>query len=119
VLKKRIKDDLIFSHTELRKDFLLFMKHVIARAEIYADHEETDAAATLNERASSGSKQGPESGGAGKCPGTRSSSASVKGGKPPSPGKTEFAPDCLNPACAMKLYFKDCQNTTAARKDEL
>jgi hypothetical protein len=119
VFRKRIKDDLKLSHTELRKDFLLFMKHVIARAEIYAYHEETDAAATLNERASSESKQCPESGGAGKGPGTRSGSASVKGGKPPSPGKTKNAPDCLNPACSLKHYLKDCQNTTAARKDEL
>jgi hypothetical protein len=44
VLKKRIKDDLTFGYTELRKDFLAFMKHVVKRAEHYADYEDPETA---------------------------------------------------------------------------
>jgi hypothetical protein len=41
-LRKRIKDDLSFSHTALKKLFLCFMQHVIARAALYADYEDSD-----------------------------------------------------------------------------
>jgi hypothetical protein len=41
-LQKRLHDDLEFSHAELKKDFLGFLEHVIARAKIYPDYTETD-----------------------------------------------------------------------------
>jgi hypothetical protein len=116
-LSKRVKDDLNFGHTNLKKDFLLFMQHCIRRAEQYAEYEDAEAPTSFPS----------------KTPGTRvagialaSANTHVAQGqstgtpaRPSSAGKIKNLPDCLNPECSIKHMLKDCKTTSKERKDEL
>jgi hypothetical protein len=109
ILSKRVKDDLIFGHTNLKKDFLLFMQHCIRCPDQYAEYEDADASTS-------------------KTPGTNFagvalSSANIhvaRGGttpaRPSSVGKIKNTPDCLNPECSMKHMLKDCKTTSKENK---
>jgi hypothetical protein len=119
VLKKRIRDDLSFGHIGLKKDFLLFMKHVISRAERYADYDEPDATSSGSAPKIPGAR--PEKVGpmAGYTRDHKSQSHTGTPAKSNSGVKNKSPPDCLNPKCSLKHYLKECANTTPARKDEL
>jgi hypothetical protein len=116
ILKKRIKDDLTLGHINLKKDFLGFMKHVIARAEHYADYEEPEKTSSPAVKTPAGT--GPAS--------DLSATNLTKVRVSPSPtdklvkeGKGRAIPDCLNPDCSSKHYLKECTNTSQERKEEL
>jgi hypothetical protein len=119
VLKKRIKADLGLSHADLKNDFLKFMQHVIFRAELYADFEESGPPhstggklPTLIEKPSQGSSNRPNSK-------TIFSPTNAKNISETSAGRNKAAPDCLNPDCSLKHYLKECSLTSPSRKDEL
>jgi hypothetical protein len=120
ILKKRIKDDLTLSHTDLKKDFLRFMHHVIRRAEQYADYEEPEAYANQSVKISSGTVPARSGLGSGRGSITSPTNAANGQQKPISGGiKTKNSPDCLNPSCTLKYYLKECKNTSKERKEEL
>ena len=118
VLSKRVKDDLNFGHTNLKKDFLLFMQHCIRRAEQYAEYEEAEVSASIPFKTTGAKVAGVLSASAnthlakGKNHGSTSSRTS-------SAGKVKNLPDCLNPECSLKHMLKDCTATSKERKDEL
>jgi hypothetical protein len=120
-LKKRLRDDLDLAHVGLENDFLGFMRHVICRAEFYADYEDNPSAQPSSGKISDlgGGKQDRGDRGAGSGSSTKSQMPIVKNTRAPVVGKTKINPDCLNPECSLKHYLKDCSNTTKARKDEL
>jgi hypothetical protein len=118
-LQARVKDDVDFSHTHLKKDFLKFMDHVIKRAEIYSDYEEPAVFASSKgsvyfsapDSRSTGERSGSSSG---QHPKKKTSGSNAQ---PSNAQKT--APDCLNPNCKEKHFLKEYKNTTQERKDEL
>jgi hypothetical protein len=119
VLRKRIKDNLLSGHIGLKNDFLLFMKHVISRAERYADYEEPDETSSGNIPKLLGArpeKLGPMAGSTSETKAQAHPGIQVK----THPGVKNKGPhDCLNPKCSLKHYLKECANTTPALKDEL
>jgi Reverse transcriptase (RNA-dependent DNA polymerase) len=121
ILRKRVKDDLTFSYTELERDFIQFMKHVIGRAEHYADYEEPEQMqqTTVKSNAGPGHSLEDSSAASGKGRGSKALTKNASHYKATSEGKTKSLPDCLNPECSMQHYLKECQHTTQARKDEL
>jgi hypothetical protein len=119
VLRKRIKDYLSFGHIGLKNDFLLFMKHVISRAERYADYEEPDETSSGNIPNMTGAR--PEKLGT-MAGSTREQKSQAHPGIQVKtlPGVKNKGPtDCLNHKCSLKHYLKECANTTPALKDEL
>jgi hypothetical protein len=119
VLRKRIKDDLSFGHIGLKNEFLLFMTHVISRAERYADYEVPDATSSGNIPKIPGArpeKLGPMAGSIREQKSQAHPGIQVK----TLPGvKNKGPPDCLNPKCSLKHYLRECANTTPALKNEL
>ena len=105
-LKRRVLDDLTFGHVSLKKDFLGFMKHVIKRAELYADHPDIEPSTHSTTPKVT----------AGDAPRTKSSPPRKKEAKTTTQRE---APDCLNPSCNEKHMLKNCVNTTKERKEEL
>jgi hypothetical protein len=118
-LKARVKDDIEFAHSHLKKDFLSFMNHVIKRAEIYSDYGDAVSAhpsrGNVHNSTPASKSSDDSSGSAGKQPARGNNTRSARG----SPGQTKVAPDCLNPACKEKHFLKECKNTTQELKDEL
>jgi hypothetical protein len=118
ILSKRVKDDLNFGHTNLKKDFLLFMQHCIRRAEQYAEYEDADSS-TSNPSKTPGTKVvGVALSSANKLV-AQGQSAGTTPARPAFAGKIKNTPDCLNPECSMKHMLKDCKTTSKERKDEL
>jgi hypothetical protein len=118
ILSKRVKDDLNFGHTNLKKDFLLFMQHFIRRAEQYAEYEDADSS-TSNPSKTPGTKVvGVVLSSANKLV-AQGQSAGTTPARPAFAGKIKKTPDCLNPECSMKHMLKDCKTTSKERKDEL
>jgi RNase H-like domain found in reverse transcriptase/Reverse transcriptase (RNA-dependent DNA polymerase)/Integrase core domain/Integrase zinc binding domain/Chromo (CHRromatin Organisation MOdifier) domain len=120
MLQKRVREDLEFSHCELKKDFLAFMQHVIKRAEAYS--EVVDVEISINGNKAADSTRSPT-----KQTATRSGTKDLQSesGKMSSSGnhtlgnKQKDLPPCLNPSCNLKHYLKECKNTDQALKDQL
>jgi hypothetical protein len=117
-LQSRVREDLEFVHSDLKKDFLKFMDHVTKPAEMYTDYEKH--ATTTPPKVPSCSKTN------GKGTSNRTSAvSSQQTSTNPAfadkgfTNKTKELPDCLNHLCNEKHYLKECKNTSKTRKDEL
>jgi hypothetical protein len=120
-LQKRIREDLKFRHSSLRKDWRAFLKHDTARTEHYDEcgdyRPNTSAPATQSGRPvpadswkkTSSSAPTPPAQGKGKN--SNASSCSKK------ESKARELPDCLNNSCDGKHWLKDCSKSSQEEKD--
>jgi hypothetical protein len=120
-LQSRLRDDLAFSHANLKKDFIAFMKHAASRAEHSGEFEDLESATVqANYRSQSGGKDKKGSAvTSNKSTGQSSSDSTASLASGSGDGKAKEFPDCLNPACSAKHYLKNCTVTSQERKDEL
>jgi hypothetical protein len=117
-LQARIRGDLDFAHAHLKKDFLLFMKHVLQRAEKYCEYEDED------DYSSASGNSSPKQHSRDRTSRPSGVSTTPKNiGKTTAPkradGSTKQLPDCLNPACKEKHFLKNCMTTSQERKYQL
>jgi hypothetical protein len=99
IIKKHIGDDLVFADTNLQKDFLGFMQHVICRAEHYSDKDELRSPPLKTSSNAAGS--GPSQEMAGPFNGlgrhSKTTTGSTKRANSFADGKKLTPSDCLNP----------------------
>jgi hypothetical protein len=125
-LQKRIRVDLEFSQSHLRKQWLPFKEHVSKRAEQYDefDDQRVTTPTAVRDRSSlepgTGQNVGPHGtpskhNKGGSSPTSRASKDKNKGHSP----TAKKAPVFLNPECGGLPLLKECMSTSQERKDEI
>lgn len=104
ILAKRVKEDLVFSHSDLIKDWKGFLKHVTSRPRHCAEFED-------DQKKKEGIISTPHSFKFREGEKHRTPFHNNENGEKAKAARKKQLPDCWNQRCNGKHKIKDCPNT--------